>query len=429
MNTVVKSQQRLLLESLYRAALEAANPMKVVPPHLPPLPLGRTVVVGVGKAAAAMAKAVEDNWEGELSGIVVVPDGARLPLSHVSVFESSHPVPDERSTDAATRLLQAVKGLTSNDLVIALISGGGSSLCALPAQGLELSQKQRVTRALLSRGATIRELNAVRTHLSAVKGGRLAAAAYPAQLVSLMISDIPGDCAELIASGPTLPNLTTSSDAIKVLTKYGLSTETEIVRHLSRATPDRIDADDPRLARNTHRIISTAWDGLLAAAQVAEAQGLPCHILSDSMEGEARDMARTHAGIALSVAQRNRPFEAPCVLLSGGEATVNVIGTGRGGRNTEFALAFALATDGRPDASRIHVLTAGTDGLDGNAMAAGAFVDFSTLPAARVRGCNPDAALRDNDSATLLETVAALIHTGPTLTNINDFRAIYIEAC
>lgn len=428
MSTTPRPAPIELLLRLYQAALDAANPMKVVPPHLPPQPLGRTVVVGVGKAAAAMACAVEANWHGPLSGVVVVPKGASLPLQRIRVCEGSHPVPDESSVIAATELMRAVEGLTADDLVIALISGGGSALCSLPANGLDLGDKQHITRELLKRGATIAEINTVRRHLSAVKGGRLAAQAYPAQVVTLLISDIPGDEPSLIASGPTLPDASTCADALAVLRRFGIDDLPLVTDALTSGAWESIKPGDPRLARNRHHIIASAWDGLQSAATQARSEGMACHILSDAMEGEARELAKAHAAIALSVAQHNVPFETPCILLSGGEATVTVRGEGRGGRNTEFALALAMALDGEAAFPDIYALSAGTDGLDGTAGAAGGWIGPSSLALARSQGVSPRVSLDGNDSATLLNAIDALVHTGPTFTNINDFRGIVIQA-
>jgi glycerate 2-kinase len=417
--------QDLLLQ-LYRAALAAADPLQVIPAHLPPAPNGRTVVVGVGKAAAAMAQAVEAHWPGPLSGVVVVPPGATRPLQHVQVMTGSHPVPDDSSVQGAQALLTAVQGLTADDLVIALVSGGGSALCALPAEGLALADKQDITRALLRNGASIAEINTVRRHLSAIKGGRLAAAAHPAQVVTLLISDIPGDEPTLIASGPTLADASTCADALAVLARYAVAVPASVTQALQAGHWESVKPGDPRLAGHRHTIVASAWDGLQAAQRCAVGLGLTSHILSDAMEGEARDLAKAHAAIALSVAQRNAPFTAPCVLISGGEATVTVRGDGRGGRNTEFALALAQAVQGQRGAERICALSAGTDGLDGRAQAAGAWVGSHTLAQAHALGHSATASLDNNDSATLLAATDSLIHTGPTFTNINDFRAILI---
>lgn len=415
-----------LLMQLYRAALDVADPAKVVPPYLPLLPKGRTVVVGVGKAAAAMAQAVEDHWPGPLTGVVVVPEGATRPLKKIAVLVGSHPVPDESSVVAADALLQAVSGLSEDDLVIALISGGGSALCAKPIEGLSLEEKQAITRALLLNGASISEINTVRRHLSAIKGGRLAAKAAPAQVITLLISDIPGDEANLIASGPTLADSTTCADALAVLQRYQVGVSSEVTRALTEGRWESVKPGTAPLSRNRHIVVASAWDGMKAASSCASRLGIPCHILSDSMEGEAKDIAKAHVAIALSVAQREVPFEAPCVLISGGETTVTVRGGGRGGRNTEFILAAALALQDQKNAERIHMLSAGTDGLDGRAGAAGAWCDSTTLARMDAAGISATDLLDCNDSATALEAAGTLVHTGPTFTNINDFRAVLI---
>jgi glycerate 2-kinase len=414
---------------LYQAALAAADPMTVLPAHLPAPPKGRTVVVGVGKAAAAMACAVEAHWPGPLTGVVVAPFGAGLPTRHIRVLASSHPVPDEHSVAAGRALLAAVAGLTADDLVIALVSGGGSALCALPAEGLSLAEKQGLTKGLLARGATIGEINTVRRHLSQIKGGRLAAAAHPARVLTLLISDIPGDDPALIASGPTLPDASTCADALAVLRRYGLADVPAVVQALAAGAWESVKPGDPRLAGHRSHIIASAADGLAAAARQAAAEGLCAHILSDAMEGEARELALAHAAIALNVAGRGQPFAAPCVLLTGGEATVTLRGPGgRGGRNTEFVLALGLALAGQPQEAQIHSLSAGTDGLDGRAEAAGAWCAPGLLARLRAGGMDLRRHLDGHDSATALDAAGALIHTGPTFTNINDFRAILIEA-
>jgi hydroxypyruvate reductase len=311
-------------------------------------------------------------------------------------------------------------------LVIALISGGGSALCCLPASGLKLADKQYITRELLKCGATITEINTVRRHLSAIKGGRLAAHAYPAQVVTLMISDIPGDEPSFIASGPTLADATTCSDALQILQRYGINDIPSVTKALSAGEWESIKSGDFRLVRNTQHIISSAWNGMQAAAKQAALEGIDCHILSDAMEGEARDLAKAHAAIALNIARHNVPFKTPCVLISGGEATVTIRGEGRGGRNTEFMLALAMTIEGQPEAGRIFALSAGTDGLDGKAQAAGAWMSPASLQTAISKGFSPQVSLDNNDSATLLEAAGTLVHTGPTFTNINDFRGIVI---
>ena len=419
-----RPRQIEFLIELYRNALAAADPMKVLPPHLPAAPRGRTVVVGVGKAAAAMARAVERHWRGPLAGVVVVPRGASLPLERIEVVEGSHPVPDPRSVEAGQRLMDAVTGLGPDDLVIALISGGGSALCAMPAVGVSLEEKQAITKALLLGGATIAEMNTVRKHLSSIKGGRLAVQAFPARVVSLLISDIPGDDPSLIASAPTLADPTTCADALQVLDRYAVQLSTSTRSALGSARFESPKPGDPRLARHSHAVLACAQDGLEAAAEAAQRQGWQAHVLSDSMEGEARELAKAHAAIAIQVQGRDQPFKSPCVLLSGGEATVTVKGRGRGGRNTEFALALAIALGGR---SGIHAVSAGTDGLDGNGGAAGAWIAPGTLLRAGSGSRTPVEALHNNDSFTFFEAIDGLVITGPTFTNINDFRAVMVE--
>ena len=421
-----KPGNEALLRALFEEAVASAQPDQTLAQHLPEPPVGRTVVVGVGKAAASMARTVEDHWEGPLSGVVVVPEGATVPLQRIRTLIGSHPVPSDGSVRAGEELLSAVRGLTGDDLVIALVSGGGSALCAYPAAGLTLEKKQGITRELLMRGASIAEINTVRRHLSGIKGGRLAVSAYPAKVITLLISDIPGDDAALIASGPTLADPSSCEDAIAVLGRYGVELDHVAQSALRAGTWESIKPGDQRLKRNRHVVVASAWNGLQAACQKALSLGYVAHILSDAMEGESRELAKSLAAIALSVAQRGTPFRAPCILLSGGEATVAVRGTGRGGRNTEFALAFALAVKNRPGATRIHALSAGTDGLDGNANAAGAWVDSTTLAQGAALGLSGQQHLDNNDSAGLLGATGNLIHTGPTFTNINDFRAILV---
>jgi glycerate 2-kinase len=413
-----------LLRELYGAALAAADPMQVLPRHLPTPPKGRTVVVGVGKAGASMARAVEAHWRGPLSGVVAVPQGATLPLERIEQIESSHPIPDKRSVEAGRRLMAAVSGLGPDDLVLALISGGGSALCALPAQGVSLEEKRAITRALLLRGATIHEINTVRKHLSALKGGRLAVHAHPALVVSLLISDIPGDDPALIASAPTLPDPTTCADALRLLDHYGVSFSATLREGLGNGSLESPKPGDSRFAGHDHRVIACAQDGLEAAATAARQRGWSVHILSDAMQGEARDLALAHAAMALQVRRRGQPFAAPCVILSGGEATVTVKGGGRGGRNTEFALALAIALQGERG---IHALSAGTDGLDGNGAAAGAWIDPDSLQRGRALGLDATQCLKDNDSFSYFDTIGSTVVTGPTFTNINDFRALLVE--
>ncbi|MDE2342457.1 MAG: glycerate kinase [Betaproteobacteria bacterium] len=413
-----------LLRAMFDAAVAAADPARCLPPHLPSPPKGRTLVIGAGKAGGAMAKALEDHWKGPLEGLVVTRYGHKIPTSRIEVVEAAHPVPDEAGQKAAARILQMVQGLTADDLVICLISGGGSALLSAPALGLTLADKQAVNKALLKSGATIAEMNCVRKHLSAIKGGRLAAACAPAQVVTLLISDVPGDDPSVIASGPTVADPTTCADALAILDKYGLKEPAAAYDYIRRAHDETPKPGDPRLARASTRMIATPQVSLEAAAAVARASGVTPLILGDSLEGESRDVALVHAGIAKQIARHGQPAAAPCVLLSGGETTVTVRGNGRGGRNVEFLLALAVALEGHP---RIHAVACDTDGVDGTEDNAGATLAPDTLARAETKGLRAKDFLANNDGYTFFSKLESLIYTGPTLTNVNDFRAILIR--
>jgi hydroxypyruvate reductase len=412
------------LKSLLASALAAADPLKVVPPHLPAPPKGRTIVVGAGKAAAAMAKAVEDHWPGPLEGLVVTRYDHGLPCSRIEVVEAAHPVPDAAGRAAAARILQRVQGLTSDDLVLVLISGGGSALLTLPGPGLTLEDKQATVRALLKSGATIGEMNTVRKHLSAIKGGRLGIAAAPARLVTLAISDVPGDHLSVIASGPTVPDTSSFADARAVLAKYEIVPPEPVRRFLAEAREETPKPGDPRLAHASAVLVARPQDSLLAAAKTAESSGVTPLILGDALEGEAREVGQVMAGIAQSVRRHGHPLQPPAVLLSGGETTVTVHGNGRGGRNLEFLLSLGIALDG---AEGVYALAADTDGIDGTEDNAGAFLDAQTLDRVRAEGLDPKDRLRDNDAWSVFAAAGSLIRTGPTRTNVNDFRAIFID--
>lgn len=417
------SGHRAQLLDLFHAALSAADPRQVIPPHLPPQPRGRTVVVGAGKAAAAMAAAVERHWKGPLEGVVVTRYGHGVRCERIEVVEAAHPVPDAASRRAAERILSLVQGLGEDDLAICLISGGGSALLALPSSGLSLDDKQEVNRALLKSGATIAEVNCVRKHLSAIKGGRLAVAAAPAKLVSLIISDVPGDDPGVIASGPTVPDPTTFADARAILQKYGIEPPAVVRSHLEAAAEESPKPGDPRLGRTETVVAASAQDALEAAAARARAAGITPVILGNAIEGEARDVALVHAGIARQVARYGQPARAPAVLLSGGETTVMVRGSGRGGRNAEFLLALAIALGGDEG---IYGIACDTDGIDGSEDNAGAVIEPETLARARGRGIDVKARLADNDAYSVFAALDDLVVTGPTLTNVNDFRAILV---
>jgi hydroxypyruvate reductase len=412
-----------LLRKMFDAAIARAMPERCVPPLLPSPPKGRTIVVGAGKAAATMAKAVEAHWPGELSGLVVTRYGHHARCERIEVVEAAHPVPDLAGREAAERILKMVQGLTVDDLVLCLISGGGSALLALPAPGLTLQDKQAINRALLKSGANITEMNCVRKHLSAIKGGRLAAACHPARVVTLTISDVPGDDPAVIASGPTVPDRTTFADARAILEKYQIREPLSVIEHLRAARDETPKPGDARLAGIETHLIAAPQESLEAAAEVARAAGFTPLILGDALEGESREVALVHAGIARQVVRHGQPVEAPCVLLSGGETTVTVRGKGRGGRNAEFLLALAVALDGQPG---VYALAGDTDGVDGTEDNAGAILTPDTLARAAAVGVDAKARLADNDGYTFFSALGDLVKTGPTLTNVNDFRAILV---
>jgi hydroxypyruvate reductase len=414
---------RQLLRRMFDAAVAAAQPERCIPRFLPEPPRGRTLVIGAGKASAAMARALETHWAGALSGLVVTRYGYAVPCERIEIVEAAHPVPDAAGLAAAQRILEQVRGLGEDDLVICLISGGGSALLALPGEGLTLEDKQAVSRALLRSGATISEMNCVRRHLSAIKGGRLAAACHPARVVSLLISDVPGDNPMDIASGPTVADPTTCADALEILRRHAIDVPDAVRNFLEAGSGETVKPGDARLARNEVHLVATPQMALEAAAAVAGEAGVAALILGDSIEGEARDVGKVMAGIARQVALHGQPMGAPCVLLSGGETTVTVRGQGRGGRNVEFLLALAIALDGQPGA---YAIAGDTDGVDGQEEIAGAIVAPDTLARAWRKGIRPREALADNDGHGFFGALDDAVVTGPTLTNVNDFRAILL---
>jgi hydroxypyruvate reductase len=417
--------QKQFLRRLFDAAIASAQPALCVPPHLPPAPRGRVLVLGAGKASAAMAKAVEDAWAGPLDGLVVTRYGHAVPCRRIEIVEAAHPVPDAAGMRAARRMLALTHGLTKDDLVLCLMSGGASALLPLPLDGLSLDDKQAVTLALLASGAAIGEINCVRRHLSGIKGGRLAAACHPAQVVTLTISDVPGDSPVDIGSGPTCGDPTSCADALAILRRYRIEVPQAVRDVLESGRGETVKPDDPRLAGSATRLIATPGKALEAAAALAAASGWEAHILGDAIEGEAREVGRVFAGIARAVARRHQPFRPPCVLLSGGETTVTVKGAGSGGRNVEFLLALGLALAGE---AGIHALAGDTDGVDGMAEVAGAYLAPDSLARAWDRGIRPRDSLDANDGHGFFAALGDQIVTGPTLTNVNDFRAILIEA-
>ena len=421
-------EARDFLRRLFDAAVAAADPMRCVPAHLPPRPKGRTLVLGAGKASAAMARAVEAHWSGDLSGLIVTRYGAGTPCRKIEIVEAAHPVPDAKGRAAARRILDLAATARPDDLVLCLISGGGSALLALPAAGVSLEDKQDVNRALLRSGATISEINCVRKHLSAIKGGRLAAAAAPARVVTLLISDVPGDDPATIASGPTVPDPTTFADARAVLAKYRIDPPPSVRARFAAGADETPKPGDPRLANTETRMIARPLASLEAAAEAARAAGVAPVILGDAIEGEARAVAADMAQIARQL--RRAPIGAqyevarpPAVLLSGGETTVTVRGQGRGGRNGEFLLALAVALRGEEG---IYAIAGDTDGIDGSEDNAGALIDPSTLVRAAGKNLDAEARLADNDAYGVFSALGDLVVTGPTLTNVNDFRAILV---
>ncbi len=414
---------RVLLRAMFDAAVAAAQPAHTIPLHLPDQPTGRTIVIGAGKASAAMARALEDTWPGELSGLVVTRYGYGAACSRIEIVEAAHPVPDANGLAAAERIRDLVASAGPHDTVVALISGGGSSLLSLPGEGLTLEDKQAVNRALLRSGATIAEMNCVRRHLSGIKGGRLAASAHPAKVITLLISDVPGDDPKDIASGPTVADDTTCADALAIVARYGIELPPHVRHVLESGRGETVKPDDPRLAGHDVRIVAAPQASLEAAAAVGRRAGFAVHILGDAIEGEARDVGTCIAGIARHVATHGQPFSPPCVLLSGGETTVTVRGDGRGGRNVEFLLAHTIALDGTPG---VWALAGDTDGVDGVEEIAGAIAAPDTLARAWTLGIRPREALARNDGHGFFEALGDAVVTGPTLTNVNDFRAILI---
>ena len=415
---------RELLTRLFEAAIEAAQPGHCLRHFLPEAPRGRLLVIGIGKASASMAKAFEDHWSGPFTGLALTRYGYQLPCEHFEVIEAAHPVPDEAGLLASQRIMAMVSGLTADDTVLFLISGGGSALLTLPYEGISLADKQAVNRALLRSGANICEMNVIRRHLSAIKGGRLAAACHPARVISLLISDVPDDSPVDIASGPTVADPTTCGDALALVKRYGMNLPPSAMAVLESGRGESIKPGDARLARTETHLITTPQMALEAAAQVARTAGITPYILGDSIEGEARDVGKVMAGLARQVATHQQPFTSPCVLLSGGETTVTLRGKGRGGRNVEFLLSLGISLDGLEG---VYALAGDTDGVDGVEEIAGAYLAPDSLQRAWAKGIHPKEALADNDGHGFFSALGDSIVTGPTLTNVNDFRAILIQ--
>ncbi|AGB42830.1 putative glycerate kinase [Mesorhizobium australicum WSM2073] len=412
------------LISIFDAAVAAADPEKTIRDHLPAKPKGRTIVIGAGKGSAQMAAAFEKVWDETIEGLVVTRYGYGAKCERIEIIEAAHPVPDAAGLEASRRLLEKVQGLTADDLVVALISGGGSALLPSPAAGLTLADEIAVNEALLASGAPIAAMNTIRKHLSTIKGGRLAAAAWPAKVVSLVVSDIPGDNPALVASGPTVPDVGSRENALASISAYGMKLPDAVMAHIQSPAADAPDPGDQRFARNEVHLIASAGVSLEAAAVEARRQGIEAVILSDAIEGEAREVGGVHAAIAREVATRNRPFQKPVLILSGGETTVTLRAKGKGGRNSEFLLAFAIGING---IEGIHALAADTDGIDGSEDNAGAFADGSTVSRMRAAGVDAKAMLARNNAWTAFNAVGDLFVPGPTGTNVNDLRAILIR--
>ncbi len=411
------------LRALFEAAVAAVHPARCLPGHIPDPARGRTVVIGAGKAAAAMARVFEQLYPVPVAGLVVVPDAHDLATEHIAVLTAGHPVPDTRSVSASRRLLGLVMNLQERDRVVCLLSGGGSALLCLPPDEIPLDEKQAVTAALLKSGAPISEINCVRKHLSLVKGGRMAAACYPASCLTLAISDVPGDDLAMVASGPTVGDATTRREARAVLENYGLTTFTASMNWLCSARSESPGPADPRLARSEIHCLAKSADALAAAAHEAKALGIDASIVGDNLQGEARAVARADAArIRTIIADESKPAN-PRVLLSGGETTVTVQGQGRGGRNSEYLLALGISLAGQPG---VYALACDTDGIDGSARNAGAALDPGTLARAAAMGLDARIYLDDNDAFAFFDALGALVVTGPTFTNVNDFRAIML---
>jgi hydroxypyruvate reductase len=415
---------RKFINSLFETAVAAAQPSQCVPPFLSKFNFSaRTVVFGAGKASAEMARVVEQHITGKLEGLVITRYGHAVECQQIEIVEAGHPVPDNNGMKAASKMLEIASGLTEQDNVLCLISGGGSSLLSLPAPGLQLEEKQEITSKLLKCGATIHEINCVRKHLSAIKGGRLAVACAPARLVTLAISDVPGDDLSVIASGPTVADSSTFHDALNVLNKYYISEPKSVLKHLNDAADETPEPGDPRLKNVENYLIATPQQSLHAAAQTVSESGMTPLILGDSLEGESREAAKMHAEKALQIQQNGTPVSPPAVILSGGETSVTVHGSGRGGPNTEFMLSLLQELRGQKG---IWAIACDTDGIDGTEDNAGAFISPESFKKSKEIDLNPSTYLSNNDSYSFFSELGGLVSPGPTKTNVNDFRAVLV---
>ena len=414
-----------ILGQLFKAAVDAADPKITLPSNLPTPPKGRTIVIGCGKGVAQMASALEQSWKGDLSGVVVTRYGFSDTCKKIEVLEAAHPVPDENGMMATNRIFEALEGLTTDDLVIALICGGGSALLPSPPPDFQLSDEQELNKVLLNSGAPIGVMNAMRKHFSQVKGGQLALAAYPAPVVTLVVSDVPGDDPAQVASGPTIANQVSIREVISYINSYKIDLPTNIKEYFEKENINIPSTDDPRFSKNKVKVIASSKLSLIAAAKKAEELGYKSYILSDAIEGRASDIGIMHGALAKFRKAENTIFKSPAVILSGGETTVEILGKpGRGGRNTEFLLSFALSIENE---SNITALAADTDGIDGSENNAGAFCDGNTAIKMREKGIDPRMHLIRHDAWTAFNAVGELFNPGPTGTNVNDFRAILLS--
>lgn len=421
--STVDTADRAVLIALFEAAISAADPYEAIKANLPKPPKGRTVVIGAGKGAAQLARAFERLWTEPLSGVVVTRYGYEVPCDQITVLTASHPIPDKAGLDASLQIFDAVQNLTKDDLVVALMCGGGSALLPMPLEGLTLQDEIDLNTVLLNSGAPISVMNALRGQFSAIKGGRLACAAHPAKVATLVVSDVPGDDPAQVASGPTIPSPRSHDEALSLVKVWNISLPRRLAQWLESAQSETPTTQDPGFARDEVIVIASARKSLEAAATRAEQIGIPAVILSDQIEGEAKEIAKMHAAIAAEVALKDRPFPRPVVLLSGGETTVTLSKSGKGGRNSEFALSLALAGADVP----FVALAADTDGIDGSEDNAGAFVSGQSAKHLKSLGQSPEALLASHDSWTAFDAIGGLFSPGPTGTNVNDFRAILIR--
>ena len=420
----MNEKEKRFLSDLFNVAISAADPENVIKENLPAKPKGRTVLVGAGKGVAQLASAFEKSWDGPLSGTVVTRYGFATECEKIRVLEASHPVPDQSGVKATSEIFSAVQGLTDDDLVVAIFCGGGSALLPAPPDGYSLEDEQTLNKILLKSGAPISVMNSIRKRFSKIKGGQLALAANPARVVSLIVSDVPGDDPSQVASGPTVPDESSIDEAIAGIKAFNIEIPEKLIVQISNTNLVTPDPNSAVFKENEVNVLASSGLSLTAVAKYSQERGTPAVILSDRIEGETQEVAKVHAAIAQEVSRNNRPFQRPVIILSGGETTVSVQGNGKGGRNTEFCLSFGLSIDGE---KTISALVADTDGIDGTETNAGAFVNGNTVQKLRNTGISPEEFLQNNDSWSAFNAIGDLFVTGPTGTNVNDFRAILVQ--